>query len=204
MAGREDVSELLVAWSQGDEHALQRLVPLVYDQLRAIAHQHMRREREGHTLETTALVHELYLRLAGSHTVPCHGRAHFLALAARLMRRILVDHARARLAQRRGGGSQVLPLDQILVFSDRQMSELLDLDEALNALARLDERKSRVVEMRHFGGFSVEETAQALDVSPDTVVRDWKLARCWLIRQLRDGAPGLGDRASKAAGGLDP
>jgi RNA polymerase sigma factor (TIGR02999 family) len=181
------VTRLLQSWRAGDEAALAALTPLVHRELQRIARHCMRRQRAHHSLEATALVHEAYLRLINTQQVNWQNRAHFLAIAARVMRRILVDFARARRAQKRGGDSLRLSLHDELVTSDKSQ-DLVALDDALQALAAVHERKSRVVELRFFGGLSVEETAAVLDISPQTVMRDWKLARAWLRRELGDDA----------------
>ena len=175
---------LLRAWSRGDQAAFDQLVPLVHEELRRLARQHMGREREGHTLQPTALVNEAYLRLIEVRRIQWQDRQHFFAMAARVMRRVLVDAARARRFHKRGGGAQMAPLDDALAVSKEPGRDLVELDEALNALAEVDPRKSQVVEMRYFGGLSVEETADALQVSPGTVMRDWRLAKVWLLREL--------------------
>jgi len=182
-----DVTQLLLAWSEGDHAALDRLVPLVYTELRRLAHHYMRGERPGHTLQTTALVNEAYLRLIDSSRVRWQNRAHFFAVSAQLMRRILVDAARARGSLKRGGGVSHLALDEALAVLPRAGADLVALDDALNALAAVDPRKGQVVELRYFGGLSVEETAEVLKVSPDTVMRDWKVAKLWLLRELEKG-----------------
>ncbi len=180
------ITELLHAWGAGDEAALHQLVPLVESELRRLAGAYMARERPGHTLQPTALVNEAFLRLVHAQTVPWQGRAHFFGIAARLMRRVLVDHARARGFQKRGGGAEAVPLEDTILVSRAPDVALLDLDDALRGLAEVDERKARVVEMRFFGGMTVEETAAALGVSIDTVKRDWRLAKLWLLRALKD------------------
>jgi RNA polymerase sigma factor (TIGR02999 family) len=182
------VTELLRAWSDGDERALERLVPLVEAELRRLARGYMGRERRGHTLQVTALVNEAFLRLTGARQLPWQDRAHFLGISARLMRRVLVDHARARGYQKRGGRGQRVTLDDALVVSSEPAVQLLDLDRALEALAATDPRKTRVIELRFFGGLSVEETAEVLHVSTDTVKRDWRLAKLWLLRELEGDA----------------
>ena len=182
------VTELLLAWSDGDEAALDRLMPLVEAELRRLARGYMGRERPGHTLQATALVNEAFLRLTEARRVRWQDRAHFLGISARLMRRVLVDHARARGYQKRGGGAQRVTLDEGLVASPDAGLDVLALDRALEALARIDDRKSRTIELRFFGGLSVDETAAVLRVSPDTVKRDWRLAKLWLMREL-DGDP---------------
>lgn len=180
------VTDLLHAWGAGDEAALHELVPLVESELRRLAGDYMRRERTGHTLQPTALVNEAFLRLVDAHNVRWQGRAHFFGIASRLMRRVLVDHARARGFQKRGGGAHAVPLDTVVLVSRSPDITLLDLDRALGDLATLDERKARVIEMRFFGGMTVEETADALSVSTDTVKRDWRLAKLWLLNALAE------------------
>jgi len=180
----EDVTSLLVAWSEGDDSALAQLVPRVYDELRRIAHHHLRAERPGRTLQTTALVHEAYLRLVDTRRVRWESRAHFLSVAAQAMRRILVDAARARGARKRGGNAAVVSLDGAALLAPQREASLVALDDALTALAEVDPRKSRVVELRYFGGLSVEETAAVLRVSPETVHRDWRVAKAFLLREL--------------------
>ena len=177
---------MLLAWRGGNERALDELLPLVHDELRRIARGCMRGERPGHSLQATALVNEAYLKLVGAQQVNWQDRVHFLAVSARLMRRILVDAARSKNYQKRGGGAQPVTLDEGLVVSEPGR-DLIELDEALDALASVDPRKARVVEMRFFGGLTVEESAAALDVSPDTIMRDWRLAKAWLLRELRGG-----------------
>jgi len=179
---------LLIDWSNGDEDALQRLIPLVHDELRRVARRHMARERAEHTLQATALVNEAYMRLVDVQRVKWQNRAHFFAMSARLMRRILVDFARSRGYKKRGGGAQQVSLHESAVVAPEPGADLVRLDEALTALAALDRRKAHVVEMRFFGGLSVEETAEALHVSRDTVMRDWKLAKAWLHRELKKPA----------------
>ena len=181
------VTDLLVAWSGGDEQALEKLMPLVHGELRRLARRQMAGERQGHTLQTTALINEAYLRLIDLTRVRWQDRAHFLAISARLMRRILVDHARTRQYAKRGGGAAKVSFDEALEVSSDARPDLVALDDALQALAAVDSRKSQVVEMRFFGGLSVEETAQALGVSPETVMRDWRLAKVWLLRELGGG-----------------
>lgn len=183
-----EVSRLLVAWREGDPSALDRLIPLVYDQLRALAARQLRGERPDHTLQTTALLNEAYLRLVGTD-VAWEGRAHFMAVAARTMRRILVDHARAKRRQKRGAGAERVDLDQIALAAPDTGPELLALDEALDRLAALDERKARAVDLHYFGGFSYEEAAALLGVSPVTVHRDLRFAKAWLYRELSGETP---------------
>ena len=179
-----EITELLQAWRQGDEHALVRLTPQVYRELHRAAKRCMTAERDGHSMQTTGLINELYLRLTDLKRVDWQSRAHFFALCARQMRRILTDQARARRSQKRGRGAQQVSLDAAPLVSPQPRPEVLAVDGALNALAKVDLRKSQVVELRFFGGMSVEETAEVLRVSPDTVVRDWKLAKAWLLREL--------------------
>jgi RNA polymerase sigma-70 factor (ECF subfamily) len=181
------VTALLLQWGDGDEAALERLIPLVHRELHQIARRCMAGERSGHSLQPTALVNEAYLRLVDTPNVDWQNRTHFLAVAARIMRRILVDHARARLADKRGGCAQRLSLDDALSVVDDPRQDFIALDDALQALAAVDERKSRVVELRFFGGLSIEETAVALRVGPDTVMRDWRLAKAWLQVEMRGG-----------------
>ena len=173
----QEITELLLAWSRGERAALEKLVPRVHAELRRVAHRYMARERTGHTLQTTALVNEAYLRLINVEQVRWQNRAHFFAVSAQLMRRILVDFARSRNYLKRGGGAQKVTLDEALVVSQEPGQDLVALDDALKALAATDARKARVVELRFFGGLSVEETAEVLKVSPDTVLRDWRLAK---------------------------
>jgi RNA polymerase sigma factor (TIGR02999 family) len=180
-----DVTALLLAWSGGDESALDRLIPIVHNELHRIARACMAGEKGDHTLQATALVNEAYLRLIDTRRMNWQNRAHFLSMAARLMRRILVDFARSKQYLKRGGGAVNITLAPDLPLSDQPGRDLVALDDALEALAKVDERKSRVIEMRFFGGLSVNETAEALHVSPETVLRDWKLAKAWLLRQLR-------------------
>jgi RNA polymerase sigma-70 factor, ECF subfamily len=179
-----EITELLQAWRRGDENALDKLTPQVYRELHRAAKGCMRAERDGHTLQTTALINELYLRLTDLKEVDWQNRAHFFALCARQMRRILTDQARARQSHKRGGGAQPISLDAVPTVSTKPQPEVVAIDDALKALAKVDSRKSQVVELRFFGGLNVEETAEVLKVSPDTVVRDWKLARAWLLREL--------------------
>ena len=182
------VTELLRAWSDGDDEALEQLIPLVEAELRRLARAYMGRERRGHTLQTTALVNEAFLKLTDARRIRWHDRAHFLGISARLMRRVLVDHARRRGYRKRGGGAERVTLDEGLVASPEPAVDVLALDRALEALAVVDVRKSRVIELRFFGGLTVEETAEVLHVSPDTVKRDWRLAKLWLLRELeREG-----------------
>jgi RNA polymerase sigma factor (TIGR02999 family) len=177
------ITQLLVEWSHGNQQALDRLTPLVYDELRRMARTYLRRERPDHTLQATALVHEAYLCLVDQHSVSWQNRAHFFGIASQMMRRILVNHALARAADKRDGG-QRLSLNEALDFSPQDEVDLIALDEALHELERLDPQQTRIVELRFFGGLSIEETAEALGVSPATVKRDWSTARLWLRRKL--------------------
>jgi RNA polymerase sigma factor (TIGR02999 family) len=174
------VTQLLVAWSQGDERALDALTPLVYDELRSLAHSYMRRERPGHTLQSTALVHEAFMRLV-DQDVQWNSRAHFFGIAAQMMRRILVDHAKAQAAAKRGAGAPRIELDERLAASPQRDVDLLALDEALERLSEVDPQRSRIVELRFFGGLSNEESAEVLGVSPATIQRQWAGARAWLF-----------------------
>ena len=179
-----DITRLLLAWNDGDQLALDKLVPLVEAELRRLARTYMNRERAGHTLQTTALINEAYVRLIDSHSVQWQSRAHFYGIAAQVMRRVLVDSARKRNYRKRGGGSHQITFTETLAVTVTEDTNVLALDEALNELAKIDERKARVVEMRFFGGLSEKETAVALGVSPETARRDWRLAKSWLLRQL--------------------
>jgi RNA polymerase sigma factor (TIGR02999 family) len=183
----EEVTELLVAWGDGDRAALDQLMPLVYDELRRLAHRYLGRERKDHTLQTTALVNEAYLKLINEREMQWQNRAHFFAVAAQMMRMILVDYARRRNYAKRGGGAHRVSFDESLVVSDERAADLIALDDALSSLAAVDERKSKVAELRFFGGLSVEETAAVLKVSPVTVMREWRLAKAWLHRELSKG-----------------
>lgn len=183
------VTELLRAWSDGDEGALEQLVPLVEAELRRLARGYMGRERRGHTLQTTALVNEAFLRLTDARRIRWQDRAHFLGISARLMRRVLVDYARRRGFGKRGGGTQRVTLHDDLVMATDPAFDVVALDRALEVLAEVDPRKCKIVELRFFGGLSVEETAELLDVSPDTVKRDWRLAKLWLLREIEGKPP---------------
>ena len=182
-----NITHLLHEWSAGDQRALEELTPLVYEELRKQAARYLRRERQGHTLQTTALIHEAYIRLVDAQDVRWQGRAHFFAIAANLMRRILVDHARRRNADKRGGAQVLLPLDEALAVADEMDVDLLEIDEALDRLAAIDAQQARVVELRFFSGLSVEEAAAVLGISAKTVKRDWAVARAWLRREIRGG-----------------
>jgi RNA polymerase sigma-70 factor, ECF subfamily len=184
-----DVTRLLVAWKDGDRTALDHLLPLVERELRVRARGHLRRERPGHLLQTTALLNEAYLRLVRQKDVSWQNRAHFFAIASQAMRRILVDHAKTQRRQKRGGGAPVVSLDDVAVMSPQRSEELLALDAALEKLQAFDARKARLVEMRYFAGLSVEETAEVLGVSVATVMRDWRVAKAWLQRELEAPAP---------------
>ena len=197
---RESATQLLFRWHSGDEEALRALIPLVYKELRSTAHRCLREERPGHTLQSADLVHEAYLRLAGAEPPLTNDRAHFLAIAARLMRQILVDYARRRTATKRGPAYK-LELDSILELPQRNTADVIAIDRALTRLSHRDAQQERIVELRFFGGLTVEETAQVLDVSPSTVKRDWRVAKAWLSREVgrnsrgEDGAVGARQRA---------
>ncbi len=181
-----EITQLLQAWRRGDEDALDKLTPQVYRELHRVARRCMGRERDGHTLQTTALINELYLRLPYLKLIDWQDRAHFFALCARQMRRILTDQARARRSHKRGDGARAILLDDAPAVSSEPSADLLDVDNALSQLAKVDERKSQVVVLRFFGGLNVEETAEVLKVSPETVARDWRLAKAWLMRALSE------------------
>jgi len=181
-----DVTELLNDWGHGDQEALNKLMPLVYDELRRLASRYLRNERPGHTLQTTALVHEAYLKLVGQTNTSWQNRVQFFAAAAQVMRHVLVDYARSRKASKRGGDYCRLSLDEARISSEEKDADLLALNEALNNLAAIDPQQSRVVELRVFGGLTVEETAEALGISPRTVKREWSMAKAWLHRQIRN------------------
>ena len=198
MIERDDVTLLLSALTRGDQSASEKLIPLVYGELRRLARSYMRRERADHTMQATALVHEAYLKLVEQRSSNWQSRAHFFGVAAQVMRRILIDHARGHLRQKRGGEYEKVVLNEALVFSPEKSAELLAVDEALERLARFDERQARVVELRFFGGLSVEEAAAVLDISPKTVKRDWSVAKAWLYADLKQrhemGATAVGTR----------
>jgi RNA polymerase sigma-70 factor, ECF subfamily len=185
----QEITQLLLAWRSGDQTALNQLMPLVHQELRRLAHHFMGHERPGHLLQTTALVNEAYLRLIDSNQVQWESRAHFFAVAGQLMRRVLVDAARERLSRKRGGDWVQVSLAEAVVIPQRRSADLIALDEALDVLTTIDKRKSEIVVMRFFGGLSVEETAAVLKVSPDTVMRDWHLAKVWLYRELSRDEP---------------
>lgn len=178
------ITQLLVEWGGGNQSALENLIPLVYDELHRIAKRYMRQQSAGHTFQTTELIHEAYLKLAKQDDQNWQNRAHFFGVAAQAMRHILVDYARSKQSQKRGGWQEKVTLDEKAAISIQRSEEMLSLDEALNRLAELDERKSRVVELKYFGGLTNEEVAEVLKVSPETVKRDWKFSRTWLLREL--------------------
>jgi len=179
-----DVTQLLVAWGNGDQTARDQLMPLVYTELHRLAHRHIKKERPGHTLQTSALVNEAFLRLVDQRDVHWQSRAHFFGIAAQMMRRILVDYARSRRYAKRGGDARQVSLDEELMVTNQRNADVVGLDDALTELASIDERKSRVVELKFFAGLSIEETAEVLGVSPGTVMRDWTLAKAWLRRAM--------------------
>ncbi|HEY8185480.1 MAG TPA: sigma-70 family RNA polymerase sigma factor [Pyrinomonadaceae bacterium] len=179
-----EVTQLLLDWSHGNQAALDKLMPLVYEELHRLAHQYMNRERPGHTLQTSGLVNEAYLRLVDQREVQWQNRAHFFGIAAQLMRRILVDYARSRHYAKRGGDARQVSFDEAVIVSPERATEVVALDDALRKLAVLDERKSQIVEFRFFGGLSIEETAEVLKVSPGTIMRDWTLAKAWLRKEM--------------------
>lgn len=181
----DQITQLLKDWGNGDETARDQLIPLVYEELRRMAHRYMRKERPGHTLQTSALVHEAFVRLVDQTAVQWQNRAHFFSIAAQMMRRILVDHARGRQYAKRGGDARYIALDEALIVSEERVADVVALDEALVRFAAVDQRKSQIVELRFFGGLSIEETAAVLAVSPGTVMRDWTLAKAWLRREIR-------------------
>jgi RNA polymerase sigma factor (TIGR02999 family) len=185
---QQGVTELLVSWSNGDQQALDRLTPLVYGELRRLAARYLRRERSDHTLQSTALVHEAYLRLIDQKHVRWQNRAHFFGVAAQMIRRILVDHARGKQAAKRGAGGWKLSLDEAIATPEQRDLDLVALDDALGGLAKIDRQQSRVVELRFFAGLSIEETAEVLRISPATVKRDWTAAKAWLYREMRGRA----------------
>jgi RNA polymerase sigma factor (TIGR02999 family) len=192
-----DVTRLLVNWTNGDKKALEALMPMVYGELHRLARRYLRRERSDHTLQSTALVHEAYLRLVDQKGVQWQNRAHFFAVAAQMIRRILVDHARTHNAEKRGGGACMLALDEAIAVPQRRDLNLVALDEAINGLAAIDPQQGRIVELRFFGGLSIEETAEVLSISPATVKRDWAVAKAWLYRDLSGREP-----LESAAGGV--
>lgn len=183
-----NVTKLLVQWNKGDRAALEALIPLVYEELRRLARHYLSREKQNHTLSSTALVHEAYLRLVTQKDVTWQNRAHFFGVAAQMMRRILVDHARRRAYAKRGGHAVTLALDEAMATPQQREVDLVALDDALNSLAKLDERQSRMVELRFFGGLSIEETSEVLGISAPTVKREWASARAWLYREISRGS----------------
>jgi RNA polymerase sigma factor (TIGR02999 family) len=184
MTQTHELTQLLVDWSNGDRAALDKLMPLIDAELRRLAHRYMTRERAGHTLQTTALVNEAFLRLVNRKNLQWQNRAHFFGIAAQLMRTILIDHARSHASAKRGGGARKLELDEAMVVSQQKASEVIALDDALNQLALLDPQQSRIVELRFFGGLTVEEAAEVLQVSPATIKREWSTAKAWLYHEL--------------------
>jgi len=200
MSETQEVTLLLTALTRGDDAAASRLIPVVYAELRRLAESYMRRERVDHTLQATALVHEAYLKLIGQNSVNWQSRAHFFGVAAQLMRRILIDHARGHVRQKRGGEQKKVSLDEAFVSIEQQADELVAVDDSLNRLAKIDPRQARVVELRFFGGLSVEEAAEVLGVSPKTVKRDWSVAKAWLYADLKErhgiDAAAMGERQS--------
>jgi RNA polymerase sigma factor (TIGR02999 family) len=185
MTPQHEITRLLADWSKGDQQALEKLTPLVYDELRRLARRYLRQERAGHTLQSTALVHEAYLKLVGQNHVRWQNRAHFFGIAAQMIRRILVDYARARGADKRGSGAEKLSLDEAIALPGGQDLDLIALDDALEGLARIDERQSRLVELRFFAGLTLEETAEVLQMSLATAKRDWVSAKAWLSREIK-------------------
>jgi RNA polymerase sigma-70 factor, ECF subfamily len=200
MSESQEVTLLLTALTRGDDAAASRLIPVVYAELRRLAESYMRRERVDHTLQATALVHEAYLKLIGQRSVNWQSRAHFFGVAAQLMRRILIDHARGHVRQKRGGEQRKVSLDEAFVSIEQQADELVAVDDSLNRLAKIDPRQARVVELRFFGGLSVEEAAEVLGISPKTVKRDWSVAKAWLYADLKErhgiDAAAMGERQS--------
>jgi RNA polymerase sigma factor (TIGR02999 family) len=186
MSDNQEVTMLLSALTRGEEAAASKLMPVVYNELRRLAGIYMRREREDHTLQATALVHEAYLKLIDQRSVNWQSRAHFFGISAQLMRRILIDHARGHKRDKRGGDQQKVSLDDVFLFAEQESDELLAVDDSLNRLARLDPRQARVVELRFFGGLSVEEAADVMGVSPKTVKREWSVAKAWLAADLKE------------------
>jgi RNA polymerase sigma factor (TIGR02999 family) len=185
---QHEITQLLAEWSDGNQSALDELYPLVYDELHRLARRYMSREREGHTLQTTALINEAYVRLVDQRNVHWANRSHFFAISAQIMRRILIDHARRHAYAKRGGGAQQVSLDEAAIVTRTAGAELLRLDEALKSLAEMDPRRSQVVELRYFGGLNNEEIAGVLNISENTVTRDWNMARAWLYQQLTENA----------------
>jgi RNA polymerase sigma-70 factor, ECF subfamily len=186
---QHEITQLLAEWSDGNQSALDELYPLVYDELHRLARRYMSRERQGHTLQTTALINEAYVRLVDQRNVHWANRSHFFAISAQIMRRILIDHARRHAYAKRGGGAQQVSLDEAAIVTRTAGAELLRLDEALKSLAEMDPRRSQVVELRYFGGLNNEEIAGVLNISENTVTRDWNMARAWLHQQLSESSP---------------
>ena len=184
---REDITQLLAAWGTGDKSALDKLLPLVHAELRRIARRRMSQERDGHTLQATALVNEAYLRLAGQESFEWHSRSHFFAVCAQVMRHVLIDHARAHARSKRGGGAVQVSLGEAVALAGQPAEHFLALDEALKFLETVDPQKSKIVELRYFGGLSIEETAEVLDISPRTVRREWQRSKAWLYRLITEG-----------------
>ncbi|HEY0003550.1 MAG TPA: sigma-70 family RNA polymerase sigma factor [Pyrinomonadaceae bacterium] len=184
----ENVTQLLIALNNGDREALDRLLPVVYDELRKLAERYLRRERLDHTLQATALVHEAYLKLVDQN-VPWQNRAHFFGVAAEMMRRILIDHARSHHAAKRGGGGVKLALDDVIDLSDERAADLIALDEALTELEKIDPQKSKIVELRYFAGLSIEETAAVMGVGTATIIRHWRMAKAWLYNEVSKTQP---------------
>jgi RNA polymerase sigma factor (TIGR02999 family) len=189
MESPKEVTQLLIDWSKGDEKALEKLLPMVYGELRRLANSRLRHQRPDHTLQPTALVNEAYLHLIDCNNIQWQNRAHFFGVAAQLMRNILVDHARKHLAAKRGGDRHKLSLDDIPELSKDQDVDLIALDDALSSLAAIDEQKSRIIELRYFGGLTIEETAEVLRSSPATIKREWNLAKAWLLREISNRGP---------------
>jgi RNA polymerase sigma factor (TIGR02999 family) len=185
---QNEVTQLLLDWGNGDKAALDKLVPVVYQELRRLAAYYMRRERPGHTLQTSALVNEAYMRLVDYRQMRWQSRAHFFAVAAQAMRRILVEHARKRHFAKRGGGAVKVSFDEAAIVSQEQAADLVALDDALTSLEAMDQRKARIVELRYIGGLNIEETAEVLAISPATVQREWRAAKAWLYRAIKEGA----------------
>jgi RNA polymerase sigma-70 factor (ECF subfamily) len=185
-----EVTQLLIDWSNGDQAALDELIPLVHAELRRLARHYMAQENSAHTLQTSALINEAYIRLIDQQHMPWQNRAHFFGVAAQVMRHILIDHARKHCYAKRGGGARKVPLEEAMIVNDQRAEELVALDDALKDLAALDPRKSRIIELRFFGGLSIEETAEIMKISPVTVTREWRAARAWLRREMsRDKSP---------------
>jgi len=198
MTAERDISGLIAAWGQGDERALRSLVSAIYPDLRRIARLHLGRHQPGQTLESAALANEAYLKLVRAGSIRCENRVHFLALCSQILRRILVDHERSRGYDKRGGKALHVPLDEVLVGARARGIEMIALDEALEALSKIDARKVRVVELRYFGGLSIEETSEVMGISPETIKRDWKMAKAWLLAALTGNkvTPSVGDDAT--------